>query len=551
MVRKSPNREYNTRPKAKSSFRNDIVQLHRRIFRRNRKVINSAVAGYTDEFRRYEAVYARGVRGYLKRVRFEHLDAAIERARIIYVGDYHTLKQAQRSYLRLLRRLPADTKVVLALEFVQGRHQPAIDQYLSAPQDDPVAEALFLKAIDHHRHWIFGGWEHFKPLFDFARQHGHHIIGIDMVGGGRTSLYRRDRYAAKRIVQALRKHPEHTFMVLIGELHVAPSHLPKMVDTLYAQSPQHDLSPKHVIVYQNCEEIYWQLVARRREHDTELVQISPGRYCIMNTPPIVCQQSFLSWLNNDGEGLEAPEANFREQVQLITAFFGLDIGQAVDDIEIATVVDLSFLERLKRRGDFSKNDMRHIHRQILASESYYIPRARTVYLGNLSVNHAAEEATHFIRNTLTASHEPRLLVDAFYWRVLEEAVGFLGSKVVNHKRKAPSLSLFRRIARSSRRSTSEKKTARLLLKHERMHGGGRVHNADSIYSCDATTFNALTHALGYLLGERIYYGLVRGQLNRDSVRQLFTDPFDGEGDALLTYLFWSHETQEVILPERL
>lgn len=533
------------------SFRSDIVQLHRRIFRRNREILNRAVVGYTKEFRTYEARYGRGVRGYLRRAKLEHLDRALDRTRIAFIGDYHTLKQAQRSYLRLLRRLPKQRKVVLALEFVQGRYQAAIDEYLLAGMDDSAAEARFLDAIDHQRHWVFGCWPHFKPIFDFARKHGHPIIGIDTQsrGGAATSLAKRDRYAARQIARALRQHPEHLLMVLIGELHIAPEHLPAAVSEAHTEHGGTALAP--VLIYQNCEELYWQLEESGHEHDTELVHIAPRRYCLMNTPPIVCQQSFLNWLNHDDEALEAPETNFREQLQSITSFFDLHIGQAIDDVEIATVVDLSFLQRLKRRGDFSKDDMRHIHRQILASESYYIPRARMVYLGNLSVNHAAEEATHFIRHVLTDSHEPRLLVDAFYWRVLEEAVGFLGSKVVNHKRKAPDLQAFRRIGRSKRSSAAQKKTARLVLKHHRMHSGQRVRQADDIYGCAATTFNEVTHAIGYLLGERIYYGLVRGDLDRNSVRSLFLDPFDGEGGALTTYLFWRHKTQDVILPHRL
>ena len=53
------------------------------------------------------------------------------------------------------------------------------------------------------------------------------------------------------------------------------------------------------------------------------------------------------------------------------------------------------------------------------------------------MNHASEEATHFLRHVVSGCQEPLNLVDAFYARALEEAVGFLGSKMLNHKRKCP------------------------------------------------------------------------------------------------------------------
>ena len=47
---------------SKNSFRNEVVQLHRAIFKKNQKLINQSVLGYTAAFRQYEREYERGVK---------------------------------------------------------------------------------------------------------------------------------------------------------------------------------------------------------------------------------------------------------------------------------------------------------------------------------------------------------------------------------------------------------------------------------------------------------------------------------------------------------
>ena len=541
--RKRPNQNKGAK---KHSFREKVVAMHREIFRRNQQRINESVHGYTKEFQKYEREYARGVRTYKQRANAKQLNRALQDANIVYVGDYHTLRQSQRTFLRLLRRIPKNRPVTLALEFVQGKHQKVLNAFLAGE----IEQSEFLQAIDHEAHWLFGGWDGFEEIFDHARSEGQSIIGIDTLGRGPagTTLRTRDRYAARRIAKARRKDPENLILVLVGELHVAPKHLPAEVDALLP-----DIDNRSLILYQNCEEIYWSLEAKGLEHEVEIVRLSPNEFCIMNTPPIVCQQSFLNWLQLDDEGLqlEAPEENFKEYARLVASFFDLKLGDALDEVEIATVADLSFLKRLQRRGDFSDEDMRQIREQILRSESYYIPKAKMVYLGNLSVNHAAEEATHFVRHVCSNSEEPRLLVDAFYAVVLEEAVGFLGSKLMNHKRKCPHMADFQRMLRSKSRTAWEKSLARLVLKHHRMETGQRVKKLAEVYECDVDLFNAVTHSLGYQLGDKLYYGLVGGQLAKNEVRELFFDSFAEEGDAFATYLYTSARARHIQIPERM
>ena len=532
------------RDSAHQRFRDEIVRLHRQIFRRNRKRIHASVQGYSANFLAYERRYARYVRGYQRRVDGAELDQRVAGAHVVYVGDYHTLPQAREAFSRLLRRTPQERPLTIALELFQGRHQHFIDAFLRGAMD----EDALLRHIGYHPHSMLGDWESFKPILELARTRGASVVAIDSSGRGthRNPLINRDRYAAKRIAKQLNDHPEALLLTLVGELHIAPPHLPTQVRSLMTRNGLRDL-----IIYQNCEKIYWEIEKKGLEHDVNIVRVAKGQYCLINTPPIVCQQSFLNWLDMDEDmgRLDAPEQNFHEYTQIIATFFDLPIDNALDEVELATVADLSFLERLQRRGDFSASDMRHIRRQILDSQSLYIPRARMVYLGDLSTNHAAEEGTHFLRHVCAGTQsEPRLLVDAFYARCLEEALGFLGSKLINHRRRCATIASFERILRSRNSSARDKQLARFVTMHGRLEEGARVRGMAAVYGCSPDMFNAVTHAVGYRLGNRLYYGLLSGELDKQEVRKLFFKNFAEEGAALTDFLYYNTRVKGVIEP---
>lgn len=532
--------------KTKHSARQDMVRLHRAIFNKNQIRINESVYGYTKAFQQYEREYTRSLKGAIRRARLSQLDKAMEKSGIVYVGDYHTLLQSQRAFLRLLRRLPPEREVALALEFVQGRRQRALDAYMAGE----CAEETFLEKIHYDTHWGFGDWPTLRSILEIAKKKHAPVVGIDMASHGPAgkSLKARDQYAAKKIRQVIRKHPNALVMVLIGELHTAPSHLPLEVKK---ELEKEKALCVPLILHQNSHEIYWQLVSKAWEQEVELVQLSNERFCLMNTPPIVCQQSFLNKLEVDDALLlgETPKENFKEFAKLIARFFDLPLAAALDEVDVTTVVDLSFFERLQKRGDFSAADIRFLKKQILESESCYIPQVHMVYLGNLSVNHAAEEATHFLRHMCAPSEEPTWTVGMFYSRCLEEALGFLGSKIVNHKRKAPNLVVLEREARKG--TKQQKEVVRLVNKHLRMEQGKRIRSTKDLYDVSKDVLNQVTHVLGYLLGERMYYALMTGLLVKGMVRDLFTQSFAEEGDALATYLFLATCTRDVKIPERM
>ncbi len=523
----------------------EIGRLQRRLWERQKKLITASVHGGSAAFRAYEARYLKATRGYLREARYAELLDAIAQADLVFVGDYHTLKQSQRSFLKLVQRRWPRRPLVLGLEFVQGRHQAALDDFLAGR----VGEARFLERIEYRRHAVFDTWENFRPILEEARKHQLPVVALDLLGGARTTLAQRDEYAARRIAQALGRAPGAQLLALAGQLHVAPAHLPAAV------ARQLPVKLTSLSVYQNCEAIWWALQREGRELEVEACVVRAGEWCLINTPPVVVQQSFLDWIEGGAEPLESshPETRFRELARLVARFLRLDgkeFRAALEQVSVYTAGDLSFLGPLRKRG-FSPAEIQQITRQILSRESYYIPRAKIAYLANLSVNHAAEEATHFLRHVVSgAGEEERGLVDAFYARALEEAYAFCGSKIVNPRRKCPHAPEFERLLRGPDPFTRQ--VARFVLDHLRIERGELLRaSLRGLYrSRGSDLFNAVTHSLGYMLGERLYYALANGQMLKSEVRELFLDPLDEEGDAFLTYLDLSKRLAAVRIPAR-
>jgi uncharacterized iron-regulated protein len=529
-----------------SKFQAEIYKLQLELFHANQRLINDAVEGYTDEFRRYEARYRRSLKTSRGPVAYRQLLRDSKRAKVILCGDYHTFEGAQVAFIRLLKQQPlSGGKVIVALEMLLGRHQDLIDRFVRGE----MSERSFLRKTEHDRHWPFGPFEVVRPLFELARKRGWRVVGIDQHDPGGRSLAERDRFAAERIVEALREEPNARAFALVGEMHLAPGHLPREVSLRMRRAK---VEGSVLRVHQSPDLIWFD--AASRGPTGEVVDISHGAYALLTASPVVCQQSFLTWMDQAEDGTPAARIywadNGRRAVRMSAYAIGRALGLPVRDaIKKVTVVgpgDLSFFERLRESGLFSAREMRQIRAQILASESYYIPKARMIYLATLSLSHAAEEASHMLRHRFSGEgiDDPKGLVDAFYSRVMNEAVGFLGSKIVNPNRQAVHMKELAVIAAGKSLGgldtpdAFEIASAILALDHKRMELGKRVPRLSRVFHASPELFIAVTHILGYILGDNLYSALVSGKLSRREARTLFREPFEEEGAALLLYFEW-------------
>jgi hypothetical protein len=575
-----PARTKRPRKLGPTPFQAEIYRLELELYAANQKLINDAVEGYTDAFRAYEARYRRTVRHAIGPSDFPSLLKDTHSAQVVLVGDYHTLRQSQRSFFRILRKQPRESKLVIGLEMLPIGREDQIDAFVRGQMKaDEFAEAL-----DLEKRWPFGSLEAMAPVFDLARERGWTVIGLDPIKKG-LSLEARDELAAEVTQDALVANPGSRAFLLFGELHLAPAHLPRSMIKALKQA---QLPTTVVRVHQNPERIWFDEAAKGVHDEHEILELGDHGWALLSASPVVAQQSFLTWLDQLEDG--APpgstenaglvgERSFKHALTIIGRALDLPTKSAMSKVRVVGPADLSFFEELRRSGKFNKDDLSQVKHHILASESYYIPRANLVYLATLSLNHAAEEASHCLRHRLSGEglEDPRGLVDAFYSRILNEAVGFLGSKLVNPKRKCvhpPALLPLvaghdtpssppkkkSRAAPPRRVSTAGHETggirkvdveaARYVLAHKEMEVGRHISWLSDVFHAGPELFNAVTHILGYILGDHLYYALVRGVLSKEDARQLYFEPFDDPGAALMQYFELVARVGHVEIPSR-
>ena len=506
------------------------LSLQISLYRRQRRQISAAFASSSRHFRRYEARYRNATRRFSRQLEPGQLNDAVAEADIVYVGDYHTLKLAQDGYLDLVKAaLASGRRVVLALELVEGRFQSVVDHFLKGA----IKERTFLTRIGHPYKSSFDIWPHFAPIFSLAARRGLDVVAIDSRSSSPRSLEVRDRYAAARIAAAAAADDRPLVMVLMGQFHVAPSHLPAQVKTLLK-----GVDRRHLVVYQNAEGVYWQLAKAGLADRVSAVELRPGELCVVSTSPVECQQSFLDYVEAEQHDAplekQAAAATFQKLARVIADFVGVDVEQALEDVEVLAAGDVDRFDHFAERGRFSAKELKALRRHVLSLESAYIPRARMAYLATLSINHAAEEAAHFVRHAAVgdAMVRPRVRSDAFFARCLEEALGFFGSRLINPARRVAQLDEWVTQFQSGKGLQKRAAAFVLALKAAEADGPAAMKR---LVPADDKVFNAASHALGYLLGEALFRAVDSGRLPPSFVRSACHDAFEAPVHAYFAF----------------
>jgi hypothetical protein len=547
-------------PQSLLSPREQLIQIQRTLVHRLRTEIFSSVEVPSDDLRRYELRYMRSFKGGYRRIISKRLFLSrLSSADLIFQGEFHTLEASQTAALRILTELHHRRPLVLATEVVPIDHQPALDAYTAGVLD----EDSFLEAIDYAANWGFA-WRNYRPLFQFAKENEIQVYAINTPSSqGEGNIHRRDERAAEVIARASIAHPGSIVYTLGGDFHMCREHLPKHVEH---ELRQEGVKRRSAIVHQNVDRFYWQLAQHHKEHGSPILDLGQDEFCVMNSTPLVKYQSYLHW-GLDQQELDDASRLFEpisssptvaeavhHLILTIAGFFHID-AKGFDDFTVYTTRDLDFLADLERNGRFTAGEIREIKCQILNDESYFISRGNIIYLSSLSVDHAAEEASHYINNKLSG-YVPRALPSRsdFYSRILREALGFLGSKVVNHLRYHHCEEDFREILYHARKRGARPQhdplvaLARFVLQHLKMERNclkqKRKPRCRAVYEQELDLHLGITHSLGYILGERLYHALIHHVIGRSAVRELFCLPLTGQEDAEELYFDLLERLQE-------
>ena len=302
-------------------------------------------------------------------------------ADLVLIGDYHTLATAQRTALALVRALARRRSLVLGLEMVRAEHQPVLDTYREGTVSHPTLRNL----IRYDALWPFP-WSAYGPLLALGRE-GVRLLALD----GRGSLERRDRLTADRLASSRAAHPTCLHVALVGDLHLAPAHLP----ALFAERRPGD---RVVVLHQNLPAVHARLAELHIGARMPAASLGGGHFCLVTTTPLVRERSYLSWLEGAEEPAEDHAAELARAAARITALLGLPpgFGAAIEECEVHVRGAAAFLRALEAAGlPFAK--LIALRRQIAERAVAVAGPRGPVFLGQADAQHYAAAASAIIQ----------------------------------------------------------------------------------------------------------------------------------------------------------
>lgn len=535
--------------------RRAAAQLRGEIGRIDPAARSAYVRAFQKEFERVEAEST-----------FDDLVIACYRADLVYIGDFHALPRSQEFATRLLSEISARSRrTVLAMEMVHGRHQQVLDRWM----EGRIGEDEFLRRIRYDLEWGYS-WPAYSGIFQVARERSIPVYGIDSAPrNGMRRIRQRDRHMASRIAGIFAERPDAKVVVVVGESHLATGHLPMAVRDALARRGE---ERRAVRVFQNLEEPYWQLVSSGRGQ-VDAALLARGVHCVFNATP---REKLEAWRrtierwDQDQPGDDELDLTptIYGMIDSILKFLGVNKYRRsvrMDGSHRAALVDAypeiySSVDGEEFRGMLAAqqvppSEIEEVRFHMRRNGSCYVPRVNAIYIGDFSLVHGGEEAAHWVnfalRGDMYRGPATGSSADLFYTAVLDEAIGFFGSKLIdptrNHFFETTFYRYYRRSPEEVERETGFayeefRRIIDFILLHkklERAYGKwDEIPSAilEGIRTTDRRLFSILTHELGYFLGQQLYDGLHAGLIGRADLRSLFARRYEARAASFSEYL---------------
>ncbi|MEZ5987970.1 MAG: ChaN family lipoprotein [Planctomycetota bacterium] len=396
----------------------------------------------------------------------------------IFVGDYHSLPQAQLETARLVEELLPET---LALEAFPSCYQAALDLWAESRR----SAASLLDMVEFGRLWGDVPRAGFERLLETARQLGVRLLAIDhplRAADLPAPFEERDAHMAR----VLSDHAKTPCMVLVGDVHLSPNSLPGRLGR-----------SRSVLFHQNHAPYYFRLLQEDKDIPA-LLQISSRRYVWQHTHPLLVEESFLHTVVGDGMAQELAAEEFLPV--LLTALGELfDIEPPPEPTVLATfdAEQRDLLALLVPEGAKTTRLFERLRIQGTA----VLGEGGPVLLHVPGVNHMTEAAAKWMFHCLAEPLAPRAgRGPTFFHELRREAFGFLGSCLINPLRQVRGLDWFReKLGLRFDEDHAHRLEAAFGLALEQ----GRDVPLHRLPAKDSVEYVVLAHVLGQELGKRL------------------------------------------------
>ena len=417
-------------------LRRSLAQLHalasveREIRANDRAGVRKYLRDFRDAYRSYEKVLTGS-----------QVRSAITGASIALIGDYHALSNSQRYVTSLLRsRELADHKIVLGVETAFSRDQHIVDEWRRGEIDESELRQRMRFDLD----WGYD-WQPFFEMLAAASERGHAIYGLDcMPREDLRKIGARDRHAADKLAEIRASHPEALILVLFGESHLAPQHLPERVRE---RMPGERL----LTVLQNVDSLFWRAAGEACDR-VEAVGVSEDVLCVFNATPLEKYENYRLWLDRwrrDSGGAPDLGPTVYNLIDGLVRLLEINRYSPHNTTQPRFLVDLmpevysrssdALLRRLVSRKGFSAELRRAVVRRVKERGSAYLPQLNALYIRRFELMAAAEDAARFLHHAcrglpmrVNGRNHLHLVApeDAFYGAVVENAIGDFGSRIL-------------------------------------------------------------------------------------------------------------------------
>jgi hypothetical protein len=508
--------------------------------------------------RKYLRDFREAYRSYQKVLAPSDVRHEIAKAGIVLVGDYHALPNSQR-YLASLLHDPKlhQRPIVLGVETIFSRDQHILDEWFRGEID----EAELRQRIRFELDWGYE-WPPFYDLLSAARDHGALIYGLDcMPREDLRKIGARDRHAADKIAELRRRHSDALILILFGESHLAPQHLPALLQQLL---PAESL----LTVLQNVDALYWRAAGEASDH-VEAVEVRENVLCVFNATPLEKYENYRlcldRWGRSDNDD-SAPDLGptLYNLIDGMARFLGINQYSLHNTTQPRLLVDLMpevysrssdvLLRRLLSRKGFTAEHRRSLLRQVRERGSVYLTPINAVHVRQFRMTSSAEDATRFLHqacrglpnlgNRKSAPNAAPVAQsldkdDAFYMAVFEHALAFFGSRILHPARPAfrdtDLADLFDVTREDLEHQTSlpfaDAVEALDFLTQHREHDFRDNHRSqrqpsapEPLEQAPAFTgrkYEYVAEQLGYLTGNDLYDAYLEGRLTTAALRKLF------------------------------
>lgn len=474
--------------------------------------------------------------------------AACLSCRVVYLGEFHALQACQSFAAELLERLAKKRKPRLALgvELFFTRQQALLDQRQAGRIDDRT----FLRRVHYREEWGYP-WAGYRNLLDRARALAVPVYALDSSPrGGFDGLPRRDAHAARQIANLIGSG--HRLLVLFGESHVSPGHIPRRVAQRLERAGH---AHESVTVYQDPDPVYWSLLSRGVDLP-RAVRVDDTTFAVFHTSPLEKYEAYRQVLERWREDVPHDEEvdltpAVHHLIGALLQWLGIrserrrvrhragwveDLTDALPEVHSgpdATELLAPILEQHGRsREEVAEARMLLEHRGAL-----YESRSNTMFLARYLPGRAAGEGARFLRAALTGrlydppeESWPDPAARA-YGAAYNEALAHLGSRLVDPA--SDFLSGDEPAARAALGpfrggpGLQSDEQIQWLSAHRRFEDSGHLAPPSSLLE-PLRRFRSLRRALARDLGQRVGRVLVervrRGELDARGLRHLFSRP---------------------------